>query len=407
MVSNTDIPNIGDLLREKREDLKLTIDKVAIKTKINPNILKQIEKNDFEKLPSPAYTKGFVLSYALMVGIDKAQAIISLEMTYQRLLGKPFPALNHTVNLPNPNAMGERTKSLAETPVKKTPSTKSNQETTESTPQDIISGTDSRMNQTRLAISSGIFITLFLGIFGLYKLVTNAIDNETKVTHESKYGPTFVPSSDILKAPEATAKPEEKQKEEKETETTKTAEAAKPTEKDETKTETPPPATTIRRNFPPIEFKKITKKLFDTLMDAPENSDEKLLPEDVKNKTSADTENVYIRAVTGNTWLSYKIDKQPITSVIVEKDKDLFLQGKEIVLYLGNVGVTKIFYNNKLISTPTPSGVKSLVFPESANPKYSLPLFPKAADDILYSAEDYQKRMKLEDDQIKAQQKTE
>jgi cytoskeleton protein RodZ len=134
--------------------------------------------------------------------------------------------------------------------------------------------------------------------------------------------------------------------------------------------------------------------------DAPENEDQNLITEKIKSSMNSDLQNVYVRAFDGNTWLSYKIDNNPIESVIISKGNDLFLQGNEIRLFLGNVNVTKIFYNNYLIETPTKSGVKSLVFPEESNEKYFLPLFPKAKDDILYTAEEYQKRMKLEEDEI-------
>jgi hypothetical protein len=90
--------------------------------------------------------------------------------------------------------------------------------------------------------------------------------------------------------------------------------------------------------------------------------------------------------------------------VIINKGSDLFIQGSEIRLFLGNVNVTKIFYNNYLIETPTKSGVKSLVFPEESNSKFLMPLFPKAKDDILYSAEDYIKRMNLEEEELKKRQ---
>jgi hypothetical protein len=111
-------------------------------------------------------------------------------------------------------------------------------------------------------------------------------------------------------------------------------------------------------------------------------------------------QNVYIRAVEGNTWISYKIDNNPIASVIVSQGNDLFLQGNEIRLFLGNVNVTRIFYNNYLLETPTKSGVKSLIFPEESNDKFLMPLFPKAKDDILYTAEEYAKRMKMEEDEL-------
>jgi hypothetical protein len=135
-------------------------------------------------------------------------------------------------------------------------------------------------------------------------------------------------------------------------------------------------------------------------MDAPENSDETLLPKQIKDSMNSDLQNLYIRAVEGNTWLSYKIDNNPIESVIINKGNDLLLQGTEIRIFLGNVNVTRIFYNNYLIETPTKSGVKSLVFPEESNPKYQLPLFPKAKDDILYTAEEYIKRMQMEEDEL-------
>ena len=134
--------------------------------------------------------------------------------------------------------------------------------------------------------------------------------------------------------------------------------------------------------------------------DAPENENPEILPEKIKASVNPSLQNVYIRAVDGNTWISYKIDNNPISSVIINKDNDLFLQGGEIRLFLGNVNVTRIFYNNYLIETPTKSGVKSLVFPEENNEKYFMPLFPKAKDDILYTAEEYMKRMKMEEDEL-------
>ena len=145
-------------------------------------------------------------------------------------------------------------------------------------------------------------------------------------------------------------------------------------------------------------------KLFQVKTDAPENEDETILPKAIKDAVNSNMQNVYVRASDGNTWLSYKIDNNSIESVIINKGSDLFIQGTEIRLFLGNVNVTKIFYNNYLIETPTKSGVKSLIFPEESNSKFLMPLFPKAKDDILYSAEDYIKRMNLEEEELKKRQ---
>jgi hypothetical protein len=168
----------------------------------------------------------------------------------------------------------------------------------------------------------------------------------------------------------------------------------------EVKPEEMKPVVEFQRNFPAVEFKKVRGKLFSVKSDSPENNDETILPKQIKDSMNSDLQNIYLRAVDGNTWLSYKIDTNPIESVIISKGNDLFLQGSEIRIFVGNVNVTKIFYNNYMIETPTKSGVKSLIFPEESNMKYLLPLFPKAKDDILYTAEDYQKRMKLEEDEL-------
>ncbi len=368
-----EIPLIGDLLKEKREEKKISLEKVALKTKISPKLLRLIEANNFEALPGPAYLKGFVLSYARIIGLDKIEATNSLEISYQRILGKPFPNLNHTLNFKLPSD---------------SPETKEQIEF--SSPANVLSATLARAQQTKAFIAGGIFIAVFLGAFGIYKIITNAINSESNIAEESKFGPTFVPSSDILKAPPVPAQnqiePDAKSAQDKKTETETPQSAA-----------TPVP---IHRIYPHVEFKKVTAKLFEVLVESPDNSDDTILPPEIKSRVSSDLENIYIRAHSGNTWLSYKIDKQPINSRIIEKDKDLFLQGKEIAIFLGNVGVTKIFYNNKLITTPTTTGVKSLIFPESAGKNYLLPLFPKASDDILYTAEEYMKRMKMEEEQV-------
>ena len=73
------VVHIGDHLRAQREDAKLSLEKVSQKTKINLNILRALEANNFQALPSPAYIKGFVLSYARVVGLNPSDVITKLE----------------------------------------------------------------------------------------------------------------------------------------------------------------------------------------------------------------------------------------------------------------------------------------------------------------------------------------
>jgi cytoskeletal protein RodZ len=381
--NSSNVGLLGEYLKQKRIDKNYTIEKLSQKTKISVNILKGLESNDYGHLPSAAYIKGFVTSYVKVLGIPKEEAINKMEYTYLNILGKPFPALNHT------KVMTTSSSVTSNTPMKK-----ASEET--QTPHDLIESGDSLIESTKSILPLIIFGLVVVLFVGGYKLITSAVDNEVSSSKTKDLGPKFESSAVLVKQPEKVETPVEEK-----TETTAEAvEETPPVAAVEEKPAEVKVAPVLPRNYPVVEFKKIRTKLFTVQTEAPENNDEYFLPKRIKDAMNSDQQNVYIKAVDGNTWLSYKIDTLPIESVIINKGSDLFLQGDEIRVFLGNVNVTKIFYNNYLISTPTKSGVKSLIFPEESNAKYQLPLFPKANDDILYTSEDYIKRMKLEDEDI-------
>jgi cytoskeletal protein RodZ len=373
---------LGDYLKQKRLDRNFSLEKLSQKTKISVNILKSLEANDFDHLPSAAYIKGFVTSYVKVLGLPLHEAILNMEYTYQTILGKPFPALNHT-KLMTPAMMAPK-------------SSASPSATEEPTPNEVIEGSDSLIENTKSALPVIILVSVIVLFIGGYKIVSSIVENEVQGQKNADMGPKIVSSSDLVK-PSVIAQ-EAKKAESAEAE--KTAESTT-----EVKTEEVKPPQEFERNFPTIEFKKLKGKLFQVKTDAPENDDTTLLPETIKRSVNSSMQNVYIKAFDGNTWVSYKIDAQPIGSAIINKGNELFLQGNEIRLFLGNVNVTKIFYNNYLIETPNKSGVKTLVFPEESNSKFMQPLFPKAKDDILYTSEDYIKRMELEEEELKKRQR--
>lgn len=374
---------LGDYLKQKRLDKNFSLEKLSQKTKISVNILKALEANDFDHLPSAAYIKGFVTSYVKVLGTPLEEAIERMEYTYLNILGKSFPHLNHTKGMAAKPAMPGRAASA-------------NPE--EQTPHEVIESSDSIMENTKSALPVVILAVVILVFIGGYKLISSVVENEVNGQKTTDLGPKIESSSALVKQPE---KPVEAPKAEVAADASKPAETVAVVEppKEEVK-----PVVELQRNFPTVDFKKVKGKLFQVRTDAPENDDQTILPQTIKDATNSSMQNLYIRATDGNTWVSYKIDSSPIESVIISKGSDLFLQGTEIRLFLGNVNVTKIFYNNYLIETPTKSGVKSLVFPEESNSKYMLPLFPKAKDDILYTAEDYIKRMNLEEEELKKRQ---
>lgn len=385
--------HIGDYLKARREESKLSIEKVSQKTKINLNILRALEANNFQALPSPAYIKGFVMSYARVVGLTPDDVIHKLEYSYLTIMGKPFPALNHTRYFAQAEPEPEASANNQETPVKKKVS---------DDPAKVLEQEKRSQERQKVVVPTVVFVGVCIVFIGLYQLVTKTIDSETNDQSTKPYGPTFVPSSELLDI----NKPVAEKKEETQVKSEETPPPATSVSSPENKTpETPaaaPAQTTqpVRRNFPHKDFRKITVRLFAVIPDAPENQDEDVLPDRIKDAYNKEMENIFVTATDGNTWLSYKIDQSPIESVILEKGKNLFLQGKEVLMFLGNSKVTKIFYQNRLIDAPTKTGFKSLIFPESQASKHMLPLFPKAADDILYTAEEYQRRMKIEEEEL-------
>ncbi len=379
--SETSVQLLGDFLREKRLAKNYTLEKITQKTKINLNILRAIEANDYQNLPSPAYIKGFVTSYSKTLGLDINEVYSKMEFTYYQVVGKSFPALNHTTMFKAAESSSSSTESKE----------------TEEAPHKVIENSKNVIESTKSFLPIAIFAVVVVVIIGGYQLISTIIKNEVESSKQQDLGPTFEPSSALIKEKQAPAQtpPEEVKAEEVKTDegTEKKAEEVKTDELVEKKQD-------LIRNFPHVDFRKIRSKLFTVVSDAPETSNEEIFPSEIKKMMNADLQNIYIRAVDGSTWLSYKVDERPIESVIIEKGKDLFLQGGEIRIFLGNVRVTRIFYNNMYITGETKSGVKSLIFPETSNAKYMLPLFPKAKDDILYTHEEYMKRMKLEEEQL-------
>jgi len=61
---------LGEILKEKREELGLDLKDVAHTLRIQYEYLKAIEKNDFEKLPPDVYTRAYIREYARFLDID-------------------------------------------------------------------------------------------------------------------------------------------------------------------------------------------------------------------------------------------------------------------------------------------------------------------------------------------------
>lgn len=70
-----DLKSLGSWLKSARENRNETLDDVARVTRIGKNYLEALEEGSAAKLPSQAYTKGFIRLYASHLGLSPEEAL--------------------------------------------------------------------------------------------------------------------------------------------------------------------------------------------------------------------------------------------------------------------------------------------------------------------------------------------
>src|SRR5213596_1199880 len=66
---------IGERLRDARERRGISLRQIANATKISVGVLEALERNDISKLPGGIFSRAFVRSYAIEVGLDPEATI--------------------------------------------------------------------------------------------------------------------------------------------------------------------------------------------------------------------------------------------------------------------------------------------------------------------------------------------
>ena len=67
---------LGEKLRQAREERGLSLSEVAEQTRISRHYLEKIENDDYRTLPGGIFNKGFVKSFAKLVEMDEAEAML-------------------------------------------------------------------------------------------------------------------------------------------------------------------------------------------------------------------------------------------------------------------------------------------------------------------------------------------
>jgi len=99
-----EISSVGAWLKVAREERGITLDEVAKVTRIGKNYLEAIEEGDLSKLPSQAYTRGFIRLYAAHLGLspEKALAMMTVDPASSVETHPDKPADPEQIRRPSP-----------------------------------------------------------------------------------------------------------------------------------------------------------------------------------------------------------------------------------------------------------------------------------------------------------------
>lgn len=91
--------SLGERLKQERERQGISLDEIALSTKITTRMLRAIEDEHFEQLPGGIFNKGFIRAYVRHLGLDEDQAVSD----YMALSNQAEPA-SLVVDHPSPLA---------------------------------------------------------------------------------------------------------------------------------------------------------------------------------------------------------------------------------------------------------------------------------------------------------------
>src|SRR5947209_18788603 len=96
--------DFGASFKKARESAGISLDQIAIETRISTRFLAAIENEEFHLLPGGIFNRGFVRTYAERIGLDPDQAVNEYERLVkvreadhtlaQAVAGDPTPQLD-------------------------------------------------------------------------------------------------------------------------------------------------------------------------------------------------------------------------------------------------------------------------------------------------------------------------
>lgn len=82
--------SIGEIFKQRRQELNLSLKEAENTTSIRANYLQAIEDGEVQKLISPAHAQGFVKQYAVFLGIDGEKIVKDNPQIFNRAAPQEF-----------------------------------------------------------------------------------------------------------------------------------------------------------------------------------------------------------------------------------------------------------------------------------------------------------------------------
>jgi len=86
--------DFGGKLRQARERRGISLRQIAVSTKISVAALEALERNDISKLPGGIFSRSFVRSYAIEVGLDPDETVNDFLERFQAEPPPPVPVVH-------------------------------------------------------------------------------------------------------------------------------------------------------------------------------------------------------------------------------------------------------------------------------------------------------------------------
>ena len=365
--------SLGQYLSRTREQKGIDLKNIAVSTRINYKILYSLENDTFENLPNRAYLRGFVRCIAREIEADEEYALRLLD---QYLKSAPEPSIEKKEYVAKPTRPRNRINSVLDKDLTKLEN---------------LTSRPPKISPKQLSFALLGIVILGTGIFYVRKIfiATNQEADMARKVEVEKPPIKKLPPSPPVQAEKDRERDIEKNIEDGDKKREKVALKVESKKEKIAKTElkendTPPPPPVVKANLPrrtiqtsigPVRLTKMQYPLYALYPEHPTLKDPDIFPQKVRAAYLPDKENIFINATRGDSWIIYKNTDARSRGFVLKQGRTLLIRGKEIRLFLGNLGAVDIFYNNQYLKASSSNGVRSLIFPHELAKKSEIPFF--------------------------------